>query len=213
MDKGLSSLITETDKLVKNYLEYFNLLKGKYKWGPSDPRLTSIGLTGNILVSHLINLTLFKTTLSQQDWWAKNLGMSSKEIIQHYADEYTIHIKSGLYVFFYGGVESSIRELYSLYFKKEPPMNFSKVYKEFFIKINEENLDSLFTFMSSVRNLIHSNGVYSKEDGNLLFRDRVFQVKKGVKVDFFTPYLILEIYQDLFLALKKIIESESIKTL
>lgn len=118
--------------------------------------------------------------------WFKTLyrELGTEENQKKLCNEFEIFLGSGLIIFLYGAIESSLRiislKLDSNRFPKN--INFSSLYKTFLPDLNLERYVDLLKIWGYLRNTIHNNGIFLPFDGHdqiIQYHDITFKFENG----------------------------------
>jgi hypothetical protein len=168
----------------------------------TDVRLALYGLTGNALVTGLLNLKMVKTTLLNNQWWDVNIPyVPELPRRQHQTDEFVQQSKIAVFLLFFSFYESIIRVL--LRAIRPGACNnafdaFASIYTCLLAHLGLKQHIPLLDFARTLRNLIHNNGVYINKTGrneSLSFSGQTYLFEHGKRVTFAFPTLFLAIYE------------------
>jgi hypothetical protein len=168
----------------------------------SDVRLALYGLTGNALVTGLLNLKMVKTCLLSNSWWDTNVPyVPEHPKRQHQTDELVNQSKIAIFVLFFSLYESTIRAI--LRAVRPGACNngfdaFASVYTCLLVHLDLKQHIPLLDFARTIRNLIHNNGTYihkTGKDESLPFNGNTYRFEHRKKITFAFSDLFLTIYE------------------
>ena len=197
-----------------------------------DIRYTTYNTLASIFRTAKLLLIYKQDNLDENDWWDQNFDRyfdsmnyflpvdynSRMEIKQTYykqipKDFYDFSVV-GLYSSLFSMIESRFRVFYNYYFKTskigeiEALLNFGKLSCNLINKLQlhqKENAIKLFTI---VRNTIHNNGVYTREDTVISYKGLTYKFINGKATGYGDPLrlLVQDIFPDVMTILYKIID-------
>lgn len=212
MSLDIPELIWKQEKIINDYLGYRELQK-KYGWQNDDLRVTILDTLANELVVQLIHIKTLVFVWSDV-WWISHFPNNSEEHQKkQYRHAYLHRIRWGLYVNFCGVLESKIRLLTAhIHGESFNVKYYTLVYKTLLdILWLADELWELFKFSNIIRNLQHHNFYFMPYDGEkdtANFRGEEFIFIPWKKFNKFKIDDAMKIYEDIYLALVKIITSE-----
>jgi hypothetical protein len=151
------------------------------RYGLSDVHIIceTTAQLANEIVLQLMSLRLYHSTLQEIDWWKKYfpLNIDNRE---RYSKEYVRRVLEAFYFKFCGMLESGFRNLHSDMFPgKSVPDHFNTVYTNVLNDLGMADELKLLELVSTLRNLIHNNGVYTKPDKVLIWKERKISFVNG----------------------------------
>lgn len=216
----LDELITSWEDILNKYSQARkDIIAQNPNWDTNDPRVAIIGLTGNALVSGLLNANFFKSCLSQKEWWRAHITGISDENIQYQADQYVIHMKTMTYVLFFSYFESEFRRLFLLALPGQCNNGtdpFANLYRMLLNLLDSNQFLPLLDLSREIRNLIHNNGRYigkSRKDKELEYKSVKYNFSHGQQIGFAYQELFFMIYHDILDLILYIVNHKDIKCL
>jgi hypothetical protein len=155
----------------------------------SDVRLALYGLTGNTLVTGLLNSKMIKTCLLSNSWWDMNIPYVTERVKrQHQTDELVNQSKIAIFVLFFSFYESTIRAILRAVCPGACNNGFdafASVYTCLLAHLDLRRHIPLLDFARTIRNLIHNNGMYihkTGKDESLPFNGDLYLFEHGKKI-------------------------------
>lgn len=218
MSLDISALIRRQEKIINDYLGYRELQK-ENAWKNDDLRVTILDTLANELVVQLIHIQTLKFIWSDE-WWISHFPNSSQEHQKkQYRNLYLHRIRWWLFVSFVGIFESKIR-LLTAHLENNPSLvkeDYWNIYTTLLASLGlSEELLPLFKIITYNRNLQHHNGYYmprlkiAKKE-TIIYRNVSYIFTPGELWTAFKIDTIMDIYEDIYSAIVKIITSDRIK--
>jgi len=142
-------------------------------------------------------------------------GLNTKENQKKLCNEFEIFLGSGIIIFLYGAVESSMRiisqRLDSSKYGKNT--NFSSLYEDFLTDLNLTQYIDLLRLWGFLRNTIHNNGVflpYNGEDQIVKFHGVTYKLENGKQHPMAGWEIYASLVGDLCEMVSSIVESKEI---
>lgn len=216
----LNEFISSWEDILDKYSEARKIvIRQNPNWKEDDPRIAIFGLTGNVLVSGLINAKLFKSCLIDKEWWRNYISGISEENIQKQADQYIIHTKTMTYILFFSYFESEFRRLFLLVLPGQcnnGTDSFSNLYNKLLKHLDSQQFLPLLDLSRELRNLIHNNGRYISKllnDKEIEYKGVLYAFVHGRQIDFAYQELFFLIYKDILEFLEYLVNHKDIRRL
>lgn len=193
----------------------------KYPKGPDgmDLRAALFGLPGNALVGYGIAMAMIETVLTDRRWWETFTPYRTESEITERLGHYDNSIRQGYFILFFSRIEWIIR---NMLFTLDSSLcdgglgPFKNVYEAFLNQINCNDLLIIFELSRHLRNSMHNNGIYMNKQRNdsqiYSYRGLSIQFKHNKSIENATP-LSFDLYEDLILACRKIVDSTRISAI
>ncbi|MEO6332457.1 MAG: hypothetical protein ABIP09_07910 [Gemmatimonadaceae bacterium] len=162
-----------------------------------DARLGLVAKPINLILSACVNMRLTQRVLAFPQWWATNVApeLGSEEAIEGAMFDVQTFYRFGFFQFLSSNVEHGLRAIQPVVVTgadSQADTAYWRVYTTLFRAALPEDLAArhinVFAFLSTLRNTIHNNGVYSPHnhrDASFVIGDREYQFRDGHPVEAF----------------------------
>lgn len=142
-------------------------------------------------------------------------GLNTKENQEKLCNEFEIFLGSGLIIFLYGAIESSMRIISQKLDSKKygKNTNFSSLYTNFLTDLNLTQYIDFLRLWGFLRNTIHNNGVflpYNGKDQIIKYHNTTFKFENGKQHPMAGWELYVSLVNDLCEMVYSIVESKEI---
>jgi hypothetical protein len=206
--------------LQRNIVQDKNqLLATNVNWKPqSDMRALSLNHFAAVALRTGLGIE-FLGELLDDDWWESHLSEALPDDAKNsMAESFERIVKYNFGMDFFTGIESSFRAFLRALDPSACDAGtgpFNNVYtcllgsrQLAFSASERDQAIELLDFVRLIRNLIHNSGVYFSDDGSdrqMTYREREYEFRHGVPVDFVTWDLLLALGHDLHQLLLKVV--------
>jgi hypothetical protein len=137
-----------------------------------------------------------------------------------FAEKHDIYTKYMDFIQFFSYVEAQLRVLVSKLCPgscNDGKGTYSSIYGKVLSELELTQLKGVFDFSTSIRNALHTSGVFlptnSHSNKNHSFHGRIYTFEYGTEINFVWPELVVEIEEEIFDCLIKILEHQKVRNL
>lgn len=184
-----------------------------------DIRSTILGRSASCITDAASGLINAAGYMMKPEWWMHHFHTSPPpNVCRNYAQRHEGFIKLAFVLVFFSGIESSIRQITRTIHPGKycnSTTSFYSIYKPLLTDLKMQDFVSSLDLFREIRNACHNNGVYfnAKGDRILEYKGCRYHFQNGKKLDFVSWNLILDLVENTFDMIVKIISHPDIERL
>jgi len=219
-EKFYTQIGTTVDEIREKFTKSEEkIIQSHSDWNFQDARLVIFRKIIQILNGFTIGFSHIPREFINPVWFKTLYGdLGTKENQERLCEEFEIFLGSGLIIFLYGAIESTMRIIsLKLGSEKFPrTISFSSLYKSFLADLNMEQHIDLLRIWGNLRNTIHNNGIFLPFDGEdqiIKYHGNTFTFENGKQHDVIGWEMYALLVGDLCEMVSSIVESKEISSI
>lgn len=182
-----------------------------------DARRECLAIIHTITENAQLSYIFIRDHLGKSDWWNVTMNSSvSESRIDSVVKEHAIMIRWYSFHMLVMTIEDTLRSIYTCdkeTFSIVGYINFKKIYTRILEVLKLTEYLDFFEILRLSRNTLHSNGLYSPEDGNdrqFTFREEDYRFEQGKPLEWATDQRMIQIFKVSVEIMLKIIKSSEV---
>jgi len=215
------NIATTFDEVREKFTKFQeNIIQSHSDWDFQDARLVIFRKVVQMLNGFGIGFSHIHREFINSEWFKQLYGdeLGNDENQKRLCREFELFLSSGIIIFLYGAIESSMRiislKIDSVRFPKN--INFSSLYKTFLADLNLEQYVNLLKIWGYLRNTIHNNGIFLPFDGQdqiIEYQGTTFKFENGKQHNVQRWEMLALLIGDFCEMVSHIIESEKVSSI
>jgi hypothetical protein len=215
-------LISDLESFLNDCFQTINNLTTYQRINENDARVTFFKHLVNVIDSTILSFLMAHKYLGDENWWIqiqKEYNLSTRPI--PFYREFDYHdqvVTNSFFLLMFSCFESSIRLIVKRYDPKfyESQRDFNPLSKGLIRQLKLDNKDKFIDLVSSIRNSIHTNGLYvprgSTKNKRIVWNNTIFGFDEDKPIKIKDLWLnLIPISREVYKIFSNIINTDEIK--